>query len=186
MTSLSFFLRQTKKRRGLPLERKNLVYSSIILTLPFLSEAQRRQDIVNIMLILLITLLYCLIFFFVIPENISTFLTLIALVLLTIYWLSAISSLLVFSSTHKLDSIIGDSTERLVAFLTVQHMLCFILEILDCYDYLVHITLLSSCAYSEKFCYYGIDRQYFSSHILATENLAIPSDWAKKPNVLSS
>ena len=134
------------------------------------------------MLLLLITLLYCLIFFFVIPENISTFLTLIALVLLTIYRLSAISSLLVFFSTHKLDSLKGNSTERLVAFLTVQHMLCFILEILDCYDYLVHITLFSSCAWSDSFCYYGIDRQYLSSHILATENLAIPSDWAKKPN----
>ena len=128
------------------------------------------------MLLLLITLLYYLIFFLVIPENISTFLTLIALVLLTIYRLSAISSLLVFSSTHKLDSIIGESTERLVAFLAVQHMLCFILEIVVYYDYLVHITLLSSYAWSDSFCYYGIDRQYFSSHILATENLAIPSD----------
>ena len=88
---VSFYDRQEETR--ITTGEKNSVYSSIILTLPFLSEAQRRQDIVNIMLLLLITLLYCLIFFFVIPENISTFLTLIALVLLTIYRLSAIFQL---------------------------------------------------------------------------------------------
>ena len=135
MTSLSFFLRQTKKRRGLPLERKNLVYSSIILTLPFLSEAQRRQDIVNIMLLLLITLLHYLIFFSVVSENTSAVLTVIALILLTLYRLSAISNLQVSFSTHKLDNNKSKSTERLVAFLAVHHTLCFILKILVCYDY---------------------------------------------------
>ena len=57
------------------------------------------------------------------------------LVLLTINRISAISSLRVFFSTQKLDSIIGESTDRFVAFLTVQHMLCFVLGILVYYDY---------------------------------------------------
>ena len=111
---------------------------------PILSAAQRTQDIVNIMLLLLVTLLYYLVFFSsIISENTSAFLTVIALVLLTICQLSAISSFLVFFSTHKLDSIIGDSTEPLVAFLAVQHMLCFILEILVRYDY--WYTFFCSC-----------------------------------------
>ena len=137
---------------------------------------------VNIMLLLLITLLYNIIFFSVLSDNTAAFLTVIALILLTIYWLSAISSLLVFSSTHKLDSIIGESTVRLVAFLAVQHMLCFILEILVCYDYWYTLLFSRHTLVRIGFCYYGIDHHYFSKHISATENLSIPSDWAKKLN----
>ena len=125
-----FLHTKDKKRQRLPLEQNSvclvIINSRIYHDSSILISCTGRQDTVNIMLLLLIALLYYIIFFSILSENIWAILTVIALVLLTIHPISAISSLLVFSSTHKLDSIIGDSKVRVVAFFW-QYSTCCVL-----------------------------------------------------------
>ena len=106
------------------------------ITLLFSTADPRRGKHANVLLVPFIILLYYVCFHSQLSEETipSALLTILALCLLTIHRLSAISSLLAFRETKEFKNL-SKSTDRLIDFLSGQHALSFILELVLCYDY---------------------------------------------------
>ena len=118
---------------------KNTACSSIQNPITFLfstADPRKRKKHANALLVPFIILLYYLSFYSQLSEETipSALLTILALCLLTIHRLSAISSLLAFRETKEFKNL-SKSTDRLIDFLSGQHALSFILELVLCYDY---------------------------------------------------
>ena len=106
------------------------------ITLLFSTADPRRGKHANVLLVPVIILLYYVCFHSQLSEETipSALLTILALCLLTIHRLSAISSLLAFREPKELKNL-SKSTDHLIDFLSGQHALSFMLELVLCYDY---------------------------------------------------